>query len=105
MSIEIEELTRLVEEEKSAEEKLKQARIKAEEMIKRARDEASKTITEASSSPSAQSQSQRGRGFEDEKQRIEQARRSTIDSLNKLAQKNLARAVQIIVKGVTRVGL
>ena len=105
MSIEIEELTRLVEEEKSAEEKLKQARIKAEEMIKRARDEASKIITEASSSSSAQSQSQPGRDFEDEKRRIEQAHRSRIDSINKLAQRNLARAVQIIVKEVTRVGL
>jgi F0F1-type ATP synthase membrane subunit b/b' len=105
LSIEIEELTRLVEEEKSAEEKLKQARIKAEEMIKRARDEASKTVTEASSSPSAQSQSQPDRDFEDEKQRIEQAHRSRIDSLNKLAQKNLARAVEIVVKEVARVGL
>jgi len=101
--MEIEELARLVEEEKSAEEKLKQTRIKAEEIIKRARDEASKIINEASSSSSAQSQSQSGKNFEDEKQRIERAHRSRIDSLNQLAQKNLARAVQTIVKEVTRV--
>ncbi len=105
MSADVEELTRLVEEEKMAEDRIKQARSTAEEVIKKAREEAGSVIVEAQSSVSStEPQAYRHREFEEEKLKIEQDHQQKIISLKKLAEKNLDRAVKMIIEDVMKVG-
>ncbi len=101
MSIEIEELTKLVEEEKAAEKKIEQARHNAEETVKRAREEANKIITEAQNS--SDSQARLSKEFEEKKDEVEKGHQQRINSLNRQAENNFERAVKRIVEDVMRV--
>jgi vacuolar-type H+-ATPase subunit H len=104
LSTEIEELTRLVEEERLAEERIKQASSKAEEMIKKAREEVNTIMRETQASLSSTNPlTHRREEFEDEKSRITSEHQRKFASLKKLAEKNLDRAVKTIVEEVTRV--
>jgi len=104
LSTEIEELTKLVEEEKIAEDKIKQARNNAEEIVKRAREEANKIMLEAQNSLSSKEPpAQRRREFGDEKLKIEQEHQHKISSLKETAEKNFDRAVKMIVEDIMRV--
>lgn len=104
MSIEIEKLTKLVEEEKIAEDKIRQARHNAEETLRRAREEADRKMLETQTSiSSSQPQIYRNEEFDEEKNKITRAHQDKINSLNKLAERNLEQAVQMIVEEVMRV--
>jgi vacuolar-type H+-ATPase subunit H len=104
LSTEIEELTRLVEEERLAEERIEQARSKAEEIIKKAREEATRIMRETQASLSSTNpQTHRREEFEEEKRRITSEHQRKLASLKKLAEKNLDRVVKMIVEETTRV--
>lgn len=105
MSTEIEELTKLVEEEKNAEDKIRQARNEAEETVKRAREEANRKMleTQTSLSSSSQPQTYGNKEFDEEKNKITRAHQDRINTLNKLAERNLKRAVQMIIEEIMRV--
>jgi vacuolar-type H+-ATPase subunit H len=104
LSIEIEELTRLVEEEKAAEDKVKRARDKAEEILKRAREHARQRLLEAEASLSpSEYQLDSDKDFEKVKSEITRAYQDRINSLNRLAERNFERAVQMIVEKVMEV--
>ncbi|MEM2941874.1 MAG: hypothetical protein QXT81_00390 [Candidatus Bathyarchaeia archaeon] len=103
MSIEIEELTKLVEEEKAAEERVKIARGKAEEIVERAREHARKRLQQAEASLStSEYHVDSDKDLEKMKSEITRAHQDRVNSLNRLAERNFERAVQMIVEKVWR---
>ena len=104
MSKDIEELIKLIEQEKIAENKINEAHHNAEETIRKAKEEAKKIMNMAqSSSSTTESQNLRREEFEEEKRQIEKEHDRKIDSLNKLARKNFDQTVKIIIEEVMRV--
>jgi vacuolar-type H+-ATPase subunit H len=104
LSKDIEELIKIIEQEKIAENKINEARQNAEETIKRAKEEAKKIMNAAESSPSTtKSQNLRHKDFEEEKRQIEKKHERKIDVLNELAKKNFDQTVKIIIEEVMKV--
>ena len=104
MSKDIEELIKIIEQEKIAEKKINEAHQNAEETIKRAKEEAKKIMNAAESSPSTtESQNLRRKDFEEEKLQIEKKHARNIDALNDIAKKNFDQTVKMIIEEVMRV--
>jgi len=100
MSSTVQELVGLVEVERKAEERIKEAREKAEEILRRARDEANRILTmDQDSSSDIYTHT---REFEENKRRMEMEQMEKIKHLNRMAEKNLERAVNHIVQEVMR---
>jgi vacuolar-type H+-ATPase subunit H len=104
LSKDIEELIKIIEQEKIAENKINEAHKNAEETIKRAKEEAKKIMNTAESSPSTtETQKLRHKDFEEEKRQIEKKHERKIDALNELARKNFDQTVKIIIEEVMKV--
>ncbi|MEM3429481.1 MAG: hypothetical protein QXI59_01565 [Candidatus Bathyarchaeia archaeon] len=103
MSSTVQELIGLVEVERKAEQRIKEAREKAEEILRRARDEANRILmVEQNLSRETYTHTKE---FEERKRRMEGEQMEKIRILNMIAQKNLERAVNHIIQEVMRLEL
>jgi vacuolar-type H+-ATPase subunit H len=103
LSKEIEELMKIVEQEKVAENAIEQARRNAEGTIKTATEKANKIMMEAKSVDSEESQHEMNKEFEEKKRRLQEEHKRKLDSLNKCAETNLEQAVKKIIENVMKV--
>ena len=106
LSIEIKELQELIEQERTAEEKVRKAKEEAGAIVKKAREEAT-LILEAIDSDSCWDEIRRTRKEETarKKAEMEAEHGRKISALSKTVEENFERAVTYIVKEMLRVGL
>ncbi|MGQ9543153.1 MAG: hypothetical protein ACUVTM_03555 [Candidatus Bathyarchaeia archaeon] len=97
MSSTVQELVGLVEVEKEAEERIKEAKQRAEEILRRAREEADRILMLEQESTEIYTYTKE---FEEKKRRMEEEQREKIKILNRMAEKNLDEAVRLIIQEV-----
>jgi V/A-type H+-transporting ATPase subunit G/H len=104
LSVEIEELQKLIEHERAAEDKVRRAKEEAQEIVKKAREQAESIVQAAESDPYEQQFRQTKKDeMERKKAEIAEDYKRRISNLNKMAEKNLDKAVSFVTKEVLRV--
>jgi V/A-type H+-transporting ATPase subunit G/H len=99
--VDIKELQELIEEEKTAEERVKKAKEEAQNIIRAAREKAESIDQATDADPSWEND----RKFKQEdmmkrKQEMEQEDKQKIDRLQRTAQQNFHKAVEQVVKAI-----
>jgi V/A-type H+-transporting ATPase subunit G/H len=104
LSTEIRELQELIEHEKAAEDKVRRAKEEAQEIVKRAREQA-ESIVQAAESNLHEEQLRQTKKAEVERKKAEIADeyKRKISDLNKMAERNLEKAVSFVIEEILRV--
>ena len=99
MSVDIKELQELIEEERSAEEKVKRAKEEAQNILKAAREKAETIEQTADADPSWEKLRQaKQEEMMKRKKQMEEEDKRKIDLLQRTAQQNFQKAVEHVVK-------
>jgi vacuolar-type H+-ATPase subunit H len=106
MSVEIKELQELIERERLAEERVQEAKEKAQDILKKAREKAVSLVQAIESDPQWEKLKQaRNDELARQKAEIEEEYKRKTSTLEKAAQKNFERAIQLVIEETLRVEL
>lgn len=103
MATDIKELQQLIDRERVAQERVKKSREEAEAIVKQAREKAESIVNAAESDPSLEAV-KRARYDEiaRKKTEIEDEHKRKVSTLEKLAQENFEKAVDLVLKETLR---
>jgi vacuolar-type H+-ATPase subunit H len=106
MSVEIKELQELIERERLAEERVREAKEKAQDILKKAREKAVSLVQAIESDPQWEKLKQeRNDELAREKAEIEEEYKGKISTLENAAQRNFEKAVRLVIEETLRVEL